>query len=90
MSDAGVELERIVEAITAAVGSASLSEASRKRVPNGFDAQHPRARFLLRDGLHLSGVEPTPGSITTSSFADHVADRLAAYVQLQRWLAANT
>lgn len=90
VDEPGVELERIVAEITAAVPSASLSEPSRKRVPQGFDADHPRARYLLHDGLHLSGVEPMPASITGAAFADHVADRLGAYVELHRWLVAVT
>lgn len=90
VADSGAELARIVDSITGAVPTASLSEPSRKRVPRGFDADHPRADYLLHDGLHLSGVEPTPDSITTAAFADHVADRLAAYVELHAWLVANT
>lgn len=68
---------------------ASLSEPTRKRVPNGFEADHPRARYLRHDGLHLRGVEPTPASITTPALADHVADRLGAYVDLHRWLVEH-
>ena len=90
VDEPGVELERILAAITAAVPTASLSEPSRKRVPKGFDTDHPRARFLLHDGLHLSGAEPTPTSITTAAFADHVADCLGAYTELHRWLVTYT
>ena len=90
IDDPGVELERTLAAITAAVPTASLSEPSRKRVPKGFDADHPRARYLLHDGLHLSGAEPTPASITTAAFADHVVDRLGAYLELHRWLVTHT
>ena len=90
VDEPGVELERIIGEVTAAVPSAALSEPTRKRVPRGLDADHPRAHLLLHDGLHLSGVEPTPPSITTDAFADHIADRLAAYLDLHRWLVANT
>lgn len=90
VGDAGVELQRIVDDLAESVPASSLSEPARKRVPRGFDADHPRARFLLHDGLHLSGTEPTPASITTEAFADHVAERLAAYAELHGWLVANT
>lgn len=90
VGEPGVELDRIIAAIVAEVPSASLSEPSRKRVPRGFEADHPRARYLLHDGLHLRSVEPTPASITTAAFADHVTDRLGAYVELHRWLVAHT
>ena len=90
VSEAGPELERIVDDLVESVPGASLSEPGRKRVPRGFDADHPRARYLLHDGLHLSGTEPTPRSITTEAFADHVAERLAPYAELHAWLVANT
>ena len=90
VADTGAELERIVDQVTDTVPTASLSEPSRKRVPKGFDPDHPRASFLLHDGLHLSGVEPTPSTVTTPDFADHVAQRFGAYVDLHRWLVANT
>ena len=90
VADTGAELERIVDQVTDTVPTASLSEPSRKRVPKGFDPDHPRASFLLHDGLHLSGVEPTPATVTTPDFADHVAQRFGAYVDLHRWLVANT
>lgn len=86
VDEAGLALDRIVDTITTADPTASLSEPRRKRVPRGFDADHPRARYLLHDGLHLSGVEPLPSTVTTASFADHVVERLAPYVDLHRWL----
>lgn len=90
VGEPGVDLDRVIDAITDAVPSASLSEPTRKRVPKGFDADHPRARYLLHDGMHLSGVEPTPPAITTAAFVDHVADRLGPYVAFHRWLVAHT
>ncbi|MEZ5246091.1 MAG: DUF2461 domain-containing protein [Acidimicrobiales bacterium] len=90
VGEPGRELDRIVAAITAAVPDASLSEPGRKRVPKGFDAEHPRARYLLHDGLHLSGVEPLPSTVTSAAFADHVVERLGRYVELHRWLVAHT
>ena len=90
LAEAGVELEDIIGRVRASVPSASLSEPSRARVPRGFDPDHPRARFLLHDGVHLSGVEATPASITTAAFAGDVAGRLATYAELHGWLVANT
>ncbi len=90
VGDAGIELEHLIASVEAVMPSATLSEPTRKRVPKGFDAEHPRSRFLLHDGLHLSGVEPIPDTITTGRFADHVADRLGTYADLHRWLVDHT
>ncbi len=86
----GVELDEIVTSIRRSVKGASLSEPSRKRVPKGYDPDHPRGDYLLFDGLHLSATAPTPASITTARFAGWVADRLTAYADLHRWLVAHT
>ncbi len=90
VGDAGAELADLVTAICRDVRGAALSEPHRKRVPRGFDPDHPRASFLLYDGLHLSASAPTPASITTARFASFVADRLARYADLHRWLVDNT
>ncbi len=86
---AGDDLALIVAELQRSVEGASLSEASRKRVPKGYDADHPRAQFLLRDGFHVSASVPTPALITSPKFAKWVAARLAEYASLQRWLVAN-
>lgn len=90
VGEAGEELDRLVSAATSSIKGASLSEPSRKRVPKGFDADHPRASYLLFDGLHMSATEPTPASITSGRFAKLVADRLTRYADLHRWLVTNT
>lgn len=86
----GADLMSAVETAKASTKGATLSEPSRKRVPKGFDPNHPRAHYLLFDGLHLSRSEPTPTSITSRRFARWVADRLANYGDVHRWLVANT
>lgn len=86
----GEELDRLVAAATSSIKGAALSEPSRKRVPKGFDADHPRASYLLFDGLHLSATERTPASITSARFAKLVADRLCRFADLHRWLVDNT
>ena len=86
----GEELADVVGRLARSVKGAALSEPTRKRVPSGIDPDHPRAEFLLRDGFHMSATAPTPASITSARFAPWVADRLARFVELQRWLVANT
>ena len=69
VSEAGAELATSIEAITSSIRGATLSEPTRKRVPKGFDPEHPRADLLRFDGLHLSVREKTPASITSARFA---------------------
>ncbi len=87
---AGEELDTIVRATIRSVRGASLSEPSRKRVPRGYDPDHPRADYLRYDGMHLSATAATPASITSARFAGWVADRLAKYADLHRWLVEHT
>lgn len=86
---AGEELASLVTELRRSVRGAGLSEPSRKRVPAGYDAEHQRVNFLLRDGFHISASAPTPASITSSRFASWVVDRLAKYADTQRWFVAN-
>lgn len=87
--DAGDDLASLVAEIRRSVNGAELSDPSRKRVPRGYDAEHPRADFLLRDGFHVSASSPTPALMTSSRFTTWVVDRLMRYADLQRWLVAN-
>ena len=86
----GTELDDIVTTVCANVRGAALSEPSRKRVPRGFDADHPRSHYLLFDGLHVSASEQTPASITSARFVPWVTKRLARYADLHRWLVDHT
>ncbi len=85
----GDELASIVSDLRRRVKGAGLSDASRKRVPKGYDPDHPRAEFLLRDGFHVSSSVSTPTSITDAKFAAWLTRRLAKFSELQRWLIAN-
>ena len=89
VGNAGEELTSLVTEIRCSVKGSGLGEPSRKRVPKGYDAAHPRADFLLRDGFHVSASVPTPAAIRSPRFASWVVDRLARYADLQRWFVAN-
>ncbi|MEL6890495.1 MAG: DUF2461 family protein, partial [Actinomycetota bacterium] len=86
----GEQLVALLDDTRRSVKGAALSEPTRKRVPKGFDPDHPRADLLRFDGLHMSGVEPVPASITSARFAGWVADRLAKYAGIHRWLVDHT
>jgi uncharacterized protein (TIGR02453 family) len=84
--DRGPELVDVIDESRTALRGATLSEPTRKSVPRGLPADHPRADLLRRDGLHLSATVPTPALITSARFARWVVDRHAELAGLHRWL----
>lgn len=81
----GSELIRVLAAVTATVPGVDIALPTRKRVPAGYPADHPRAELLKLDGLHAVATEPLPET-STGRFVDWVADRHVAYAPLHRWL----
>jgi uncharacterized protein (TIGR02453 family) len=77
-------LDRTVTDLTAS--GARLSEPTRTRVLRGWDPGGPAARFVVRDGFHLTRTLPRPAVSTTSRFADWCADHLDPFADLHRWL----
>lgn len=88
--DPGVELVAAIDDVRTSWPDAALSEATRKRVPPGFDADHPRAEYLRRDSFHLSVTRPTPPEITDAAFVDALMERFAIVASVHRWMVANT
>jgi uncharacterized protein (TIGR02453 family) len=87
--DAGAELVDLVEAASTSLKGATVSEPTRKRVPPGFAADHPRARYLRHDSLHLSATAPVPKSITSARFATWVADRHVRLAPVLAWFVEH-
>lgn len=88
--DPGAELVAAVDGVRAEWPDAALGEATRKRVPPGFDVDHPRADFLRRDSFHLGVTRPTPPEISDASLVDGLVERFAVVAPVHRWLVANT
>lgn len=84
--DRGIELATLIEATRCRLRGATLTEPTRKRVPKGFPADHPRADLLRRDGLHLSTALAMPDSVTSASFATWCLERHVQLADLHRWL----
>ncbi len=61
--------------------------ATRKTVPRGFDAEHPRAEFLKHDGLWSAITGPAPKELSTPAFVDYCVHHLEALTPLNKWLA---
>ena len=82
---AGAALERII----AGLGYLRLGEPSRKTVPRGFDAGHPRAGLLLHEGLHAGVEEPLPKIVHDADFVDACVDTFRQGAPLSKWLTAH-
>jgi uncharacterized protein (TIGR02453 family) len=81
---AGPELERIAAAAEAA--GLAVGEEARKRVPAGYPAGHPRARFLRFGSLHAMAAWPGEAA-EAADFDDRVLATLAQAWPVGRWLA---
>src|SRR5260221_10821973 len=68
---AGAELERVIKGL----GELRLGEGTRKKVPRGFDAEHPRGPLLLHDGLHAFWEGPLTKSVHSAKFTDDCLEK---------------
>ncbi len=84
----GAELVALRDTVLAS-GAYRLNETHYKRVPRGFDADHPRAELLRHNGLWIGmdeGTDIPPEIVTTPDVVDvafGVCERIAP---VQRWL----
>ena len=63
-----------------------LGEATRKIVPRGLPADHPRRAFLLLDGLFCTHEAPLPKTVHTAKFVDLCLGIFAQAHPLSLWL----
>jgi len=89
----GAELVQAVAAVRAFAGPGSLSAAgcggtieSYKKVPAGYDPNHPNAEFLKYKGLHAGITTEIPPEFTSGAFVDWCLTRYAGMAPLHRWM----
>lgn len=80
---AGRELEQVVAAARAE--GLEVGEADRKRVPAGYDADHPRAAFLLFGSLHAMAFLPGD-AVESADFDDRALAAFRAAWPVGKWL----
>jgi uncharacterized protein (TIGR02453 family) len=81
----GAELE---SAVSQVAGRYEVGLAVRKSVPRGYDAGHPRAAFLLHEGLVAVLEGPLPEQAASPRFVDSCVEHFKAVSPLNQWLAS--
>ena len=84
--ESGSRLEETIKEVEKA-GPYAVGGASRKTVPRGFDAAHPRARFLLYEGLHASLEQPIPSEAHGAGFIEYCLRHFKAMSPVNVWVS---
>lgn len=63
--------------------------AHYKRVPRGYDPDHPRAEFLKFNGLYIMSERKLPAEIFTSKFPTYCTREFKKMDPLLRWLVES-
>jgi len=59
-----------------------------KRVPRGFEPDHPRADLLRHNALYVSGEWKLPRAVSGPGFVGWAAERFERLAPVERWLTA--
>ncbi len=81
----GAELEAAIAEVQAA-GDYEIGGEQYKRVPRGYDADHPRAELLKYKGLHASTPQFDVEVVTTPELVEVCYEHCKAMAPLQQWL----
>jgi uncharacterized protein (TIGR02453 family) len=81
----GKTLRRAVQACLEVPGC-TIGGRHYKRVPRGYDPQHPNAELLLHTGLWAGTTEPLPATLYTPAIVEQCYERFAAALPMHRWL----
>ena len=85
----GKELAEIAAMVSGLQGW-ELGGKHYKRVPAGFDVNHPNAPLLLHNGLYAGFETPIPEEFFSVRLIDYCMDRFAPLLPLHRWLVKAT
>jgi uncharacterized protein (TIGR02453 family) len=84
----GRALRATLEKATRA-GPVEVGGETYKRVPKGFDPDHPNADLLRHKGLYLGSDEKLPDPLFDKRAVAYCSKRFSALQPLVRWLAKN-
>lgn len=80
----GEELAEVLKKLTEK--NYKIGRTHYKRVPRGYDPEHPNAELLKHDGLYASIEIPIPEVLHTSGLIDFCFQRYSDMIPLHRWL----
>lgn len=80
----GQSLVDAVERVSGA-GRYEIGGLHYKRVPRGYDEDHPNAEFLRYSGLYASVRTGLPDELHSRSLVDYCFDRFADLDPIHRW-----
>lgn len=82
------EGDALLAALTALVAATGADVVGRdlKRVPAGYDRDHPHADLLRHKWLQVRWPRPLPASVSGAGFVDACASELALAAGVHRWL----
>ncbi|MBW2529538.1 MAG: DUF2461 domain-containing protein [Deltaproteobacteria bacterium] len=81
----GAALVRAIKAAQAK-GPYELGGQHYKKVPRGFDADHPRADLLRHGGIYLGFTQKLPPELTSPKLVDWCLKHYRPMASFQRWL----
>jgi uncharacterized protein (TIGR02453 family) len=82
---AGPALEEAAAQVAAA-GAYPIAGKEMKRVPRGYDEDHPRAEWLKYKGLHVFAPSISPDVVTTPQVVDVAMGHFRNMAPVWRWL----
>ena len=80
----GKSLQTLIDSLTGC--GFSLHEPELKRIPPGFDKDHPQAELLKRKGLVLWHEEPISDIVNSAVLISHVMQRYESMQPVYQWL----
>ncbi|NDJ59958.1 MAG: DUF2461 domain-containing protein [Chloroflexi bacterium] len=81
----GAALVEAVESVRGA-GDYTISGEHYKRVPRGYDADHPRAEWLRYNALYAHAPAITPPLLTSPDLLEACVEHCVNMAPIQRWL----
>jgi uncharacterized protein (TIGR02453 family) len=81
----GAELELAIQAVQS-TGDYKIGGEQYKRVPRGFDPEHPRAALLKHKAFYASAPRMTPAELNSSELVNICMDHCENMAPLHHWM----